>query len=67
METFEMLQEKGLAELTILHGVGVEQFAFYAWQYANDLVKHMTDGRCRCIEVECAEHGANSAIYKAVD
>ena len=65
MATFELLQEKGLAELTLLNGVGVERFAFHAWNFANNLVKEMTDGRCRCVEVECAEHGANSAIYEA--
>ena len=63
METFELLQEKGLAELTLLNGVGVERFAFHAWNFANNLVQEMTDGRCSCVEVECAEHGANSAIY----
>lgn len=67
MSTFELLQEKGLAELTLLNGVGVERFAFHAWNFANNLVKEMTDGRCQCVEVECAEHGANSAIYKAMD
>jgi len=65
METFELLQEKGLAELKLLNGVGVEKFAFHAWEFANRLVLEMTDGRCSCVEVECAEHGANSAIYKA--
>jgi len=65
MATFELLQEKGLAELKLLNGVGVEKFAFHAWEFANRLVLEMTDGRCSCVEVECAEHGANSAIYKA--
>lgn len=64
---FAELENAGLAELTILDGVGVEKFAYHAWQQANELVQEMTNGRCRCIEVECAEHGANSAIYKAVD
>jgi len=65
MEAFELIALKGLAELTILDGVGVERFAYHAWAFANELVSKMTEGRCRCIEVECAEHGANSAIYKA--
>ena len=65
MATFELLQDKGLAELTILDGVGVERFAYHAWEQADELVQEMTNGRCRCVEVECAEHGANSAIYKA--
>ncbi len=67
MYHFETLQTVGLAELTVLDGVGVEKFAYHAWEFANKLVIDMTEGRCRCIEVECAEHGANSAIYKAVD
>jgi 6-pyruvoyltetrahydropterin/6-carboxytetrahydropterin synthase len=64
MATFELLQEKGLAELTILDGVGVEKFAEHAFMFADELVYEMTNGRCRVVEVECAEHGANSAIYK---
>ena len=67
MDTFKDLEAKGLAELTILDGVGVEKFAYHAWKFANELVKEKTQGRCWCVEVECAEHGANSAIYKAVD
>lgn len=64
METFKDLEEKGLAELTIMDGVGAEKFAEHAWRYANELVKEMSDGRCWCVEAECAEHGANSAIYR---
>ncbi len=64
METFKDLEEKGLAELTIMNGVGAEKFAEHAWRYANELVKEMSDGRCWCVEAECAEHGANSAIYR---
>jgi 6-pyruvoyltetrahydropterin/6-carboxytetrahydropterin synthase len=64
METFKDLEAKGLAELTIMDGVGAEKFAEHAWRYANELVKEMSDGRCWCVEAECAEHGANSAIYR---
>lgn len=65
MDTFRDLEAKGLAELTVLDGVGVEKFAFHAWTFADSLVREASNGRCRCVEVECAEHGANSAIYKA--
>ena len=65
MDTFKDLEAKGLAELTILDGVGVEKFAYHAWRFANDLVVGASNGRCRCVEVECAEHGANSAIFDA--
>ena len=63
MDTFKDLQQKGLAELTVLDGVGVEKFAEHAFRFANALVDKMTDGRCWVESVECAEHGANSAIY----
>ena len=62
---FTELENAGLAEITLLDGVGVEKFAEHAYNFANTLVQDMTDGRCKCVEVECAEHGANSAIYKS--
>ena len=64
LSDFDILVEKGLAEIIILEGVGVEKFAYHAYNYANNLVKRMTDGRCWVESVECAEHGANSAIYQ---
>jgi 6-pyruvoyltetrahydropterin/6-carboxytetrahydropterin synthase len=67
LNDFYELEEKGLAALTILDGVGVERFAYHAWKKADSLVREMTDNRCWCVEVECAEHGANSAIYKAME
>lgn len=63
LSDFDILVEKGLAEITVLEGVGVEKFAYHAYNYANNLVKRMTGGRCWVESVECAEHGANSAIY----
>ena len=60
---FHVLEEAGLAQLTILDGVGAEKFAEHAWRFADKLVKEMSDGRCWCESAECAEHGANSAIY----
>tara|TARA_B100001057_G_scaffold447711_1_gene487424 strand:+ start:2989 stop:3435 length:447 start_codon:yes stop_codon:yes gene_type:complete len=64
MEEFVNLQSKGLAELTLLNGVGVEKFAEHAFNFANELVNQMTEGRCWVVSTECAEHGANSAIYE---
>lgn len=64
---FAELENAGLAELTILDGVGVEKFAYHAWKFANNLVNEMTDNRCWVVSVECAEHGANSAIYNATN
>jgi len=59
------LQEMGLAEIRVFDGVGAEKFAEHAWRFADALIREATDNRCYCIRVECAEHGANSAIYEA--
>lgn len=59
------LESCGLAELTLFDGVGVEKFAEHAHKFADKLVREMTDNRCYCVSAECAEHGANSAIYEA--
>ena len=61
---FDALADKGLAEITTMDGVGVEKFAYHAYVFANQLVSKMTGGRCWVVSVECAEHGANSAIYE---
>lgn len=58
------LESVGLAELTLFDGVGVEKFAEHAWRYADALVRKMSGDRCYCVSAECAEHGANSAIFE---
>jgi 6-pyruvoyltetrahydropterin/6-carboxytetrahydropterin synthase len=59
-----MLEQQGLAELTVMDGVGAEKFAQHAYDFADNLVFEMTNGRCWCVKVEVAEHGSNSAIYE---
>lgn len=63
------LEALGIASVNIMpNGVGCENFARYAWSLANAV---LIDQYCGDIEVrglrviscECAEHGANSAIY----
>ena len=61
---FAELENAGLAELTILDGVGVEKFAEHAFNKAQEIVHEMSNGRCWVVSCECAEHGANSAIYE---
>ena len=64
MDLFD-LQDKGLAEIRVFDGVGAEKFAEHAFNFADKLIREATDNRCYCVRVECAEHGANSAIYEA--
>ena len=64
-QDFYDLQDKGLCEVREFDGVGAEKFAEHAWNFADMLVRGITDNRCYCVRAECAEHGANSAIYEA--
>lgn len=63
IDVFLDLEKKGLIDLRIFDGVGAEKFAYHAFVFADNLIKEKTDGRCWVHSVECAEHGANSAIY----
>ena len=42
METFYELEKKGLAEITVMDGVGAEKFAEHAWRYADELVRKLS-------------------------
>jgi 6-pyruvoyltetrahydropterin/6-carboxytetrahydropterin synthase len=61
---FQELEALDLAEIRIFDGVGAEKFAEHAFNFADQLIREKTKSRCYCIKVECAEHGANSAIYE---
>ena len=63
LDDFRLLEEKGLAQLNIVSGVGAEKFAEHAFNFADKLIREATDNRCWCESAECSEHGANSAIY----
>jgi 6-pyruvoyltetrahydropterin/6-carboxytetrahydropterin synthase len=61
---FRELEALDLAEIRLFDGVGAEKFAEHAFDFANQLIREKTNNRCYCVRVECAEHGANSAIYE---
>ena len=63
---FHTLEDAGLAQLTIMDGVGAEMFAKHAYDFADKLIREQTNNRCWVHEVECMEHGANSAIFKRI-
>lgn len=65
LSTLMNLEKENLAEIVVLDGIGVEKFAKHAFDFADKLVRGLTNGRCWCFEVECFEHGANSAGYKS--
>ena len=67
LDQFQQLEDMDLAEIRIFDGVGAEMFAKHAFEFADELIREKTDGRCYVVECECMEHGANSAIYKRQD
>ena len=65
MDTFLKLNDMDLADVVVFEGVGAEKFAEHAFKFADKLIREQTNNRCYVVKVECAEHGANSAIYEA--
>ena len=63
LDKFRELEKLDLVDIVIFDGVGAEMFAKHAFDFADKLIREKTDNRCYVVEVECAEHGANSAIY----
>ena len=59
------LQEAGVADVMVVEAVGCEKFAQLAALYAQTELELLgLDKRVKVVEVECSEHGANSAIYR---
>lgn len=67
MDIMQALEANDLAELRVFDGVGAEKFAEHAFNFADELIRENSSGRCWVHSVECAEHGANSAIYTRDD
>lgn len=59
------LEQNGIADVTVLDGVGCEKFAEFAYKLAQRALERDASlaPRVRVVSCECAEHGANSAIY----
>jgi 6-pyruvoyltetrahydropterin/6-carboxytetrahydropterin synthase len=65
LAAFKLLEDAGVADVIILPAVGCEKFAQLAAQLAdNELQRLGIADRVKVVEVECSEHGANSAIYR---
>lgn len=65
LELFKKLDEAKVIDLVIAPAVGVEKFAEMAFILATRVLEEEGYApRCRVIEVEVAEHGANSAIFR---
>lgn len=67
IERFRDLSIARLADVFVLPAVGCEAFARFAFQLAEQALQRDAGlaPRVRVVSCECAEHGANSAIYIA--
>ena len=64
LDKLKELEKHDLAEIVEFDGIGAEMFAKHAFDFADKLIREQTNNRCYVVEVECMEHGANSAIYR---
>lgn len=63
LDTFLLLEEKGLARVIRMDGVGCERFAERVYCYVGSIVNDQTEGRVKLKRVKVFEHDANSATY----
>jgi len=67
LQTFQLLNSKEIIDLRVMSdGVGIEMFAKYCFNQANDYVNNLTKDRCWCTKVEVWEHEGNSAIFESI-
>ena len=65
LDMFKELEKRKMIELVIMkEGVGIERFARYCFDIANEYISVSTYGRCWVQKVEVWEHPDNSAIYE---
>jgi len=65
LDMFKKLEERKMIELVVFDdGVGIEKFAEFCYDVANEYVDVLTEGRCWCTKVEVWEHEGNSACYE---
>lgn len=64
LDDFTRLREIGLIDLVVVDGTGCEAFAKLVYDRTTTWLTSYQRGRVRLLSVECAEHGANSAIYE---
>lgn len=63
-EFFEEMHRRGLVDLRVMPNVGMEASSKFVFEYADKLVRDMTDNRCWVYKVETRENQKNSGIYE---
>lgn len=63
LNDFKALAAKGVCDLRIMDGVGIEKTAEWCFKHADAFIRKHTNDRCCVEKVEVWEHEKNSAIY----
>lgn len=63
LDHFIDLGKKGIIDIRVMDGVGIEMFAKYCFDISNMFIQAATNDRCFVEKVEVWEHEKNSAIY----
>ena len=66
LESFKMLEELGLAKLTIVSKIGAESLAKQVFEKFNKTFANTEGGRVKVTKVECFENKNNSSIYEEI-
>ena len=64
INTFQQLDNAGIAQVRIVPATGAERFAQFIYDKLNPFISEETEGRVKISKVEFREHGKNSAIYE---
>jgi len=63
LESFEKMDEAGVAQVRVLPVIGAEQFAKYIYEKLDAFIQEETTGRVHVVQVQFFENHKNSAIY----
>lgn len=63
-DQISLLHDMDVLDVAFVDRTGCEAFAKLVYEAAEMWLLNYQDGRVRLLSVECAEHGANSAIYE---
>ena len=64
INTFQQLDNAGIAQVRIVPATGAEKFAEFIFKKLNTFVRTETDNRVHIKKVEFMEHNKNTAIYE---
>lgn len=66
LESFWMMQDLGMAKITVVSPIGAESLAKIVFDHFNEVFSKTEGGRIKVVKVECFENNKNSGIYEEI-